>query len=137
MLVADAVERARRHAPDKSFATSLEPCLVRGTPARLDRAVVNLLDNAAKWSPNGAPIEVEVSDGELSVRDHGPGITPADLPFVFDRFYRAEAARGLPGSGLGLAIVRQVAEAHGGTVVAEQPSDGSGARLRLKLPLAD
>ena len=116
MLVEDAVERARRHAPDKVFFTELEPCLVAGVPARLDRAVTNLLDNAAKWSPAGGQIEVRVRDGEVSVRDHGPGHRrDADLPYVFDRFYRAPAARGLPGSGLGLAIVRQVAESHGGS----------------------
>ncbi|HZO58663.1 MAG TPA: HAMP domain-containing sensor histidine kinase [Solirubrobacterales bacterium] len=136
MLVEDAVERARRHAPDKVFFTELSPSLVQGVPARLDRAVTNLLDNAAKWSPSGGQIEVRVRDGEVSVRDHGPGIDEADLPYVFDRFYRAAAARGLPGSGLGLAIVRQVAEWHGGTVVAEQ-AQGGGARLRLRLPVEE
>jgi two-component system, OmpR family, sensor histidine kinase MprB len=134
-LVADAVERARRHAADKVFFTELEPCLVEGVPGRLDRAVTNLLDNAAKWSPAGGQIEVRVRDGEVSVRDHGPGIAESDLPYVFDRFYRAPAARGLPGSGLGLAIVRQVAESHGGTVVAER-ANGGGARMSLKLPIA-
>jgi len=136
MLVADAVERARRHAPDKVFFAELDPSLVKGVPARLDRAVSNLLDNAAKWSPPGGQVEVRVRDGELSVRDHGPGIDDADLPYVFDRFYRATTARGLPGSGLGLAIVRQVAEAHGGTVTAER-ANGGGARLVLRLPVAD
>jgi two-component system sensor histidine kinase MprB len=132
-LVAEAVERARRHASDKVFSTQLEPCLVEGVPGRLDRAVTNLLDNAAKWSPEGGRIEVSVHDGEVTVRDHGPGIADDDLPYVFDRFYRAQAARGLPGSGLGLAIVRQVAESHGGTVVAER-ANGGGARMSLKLP---
>ena len=132
LLVADAVERARRHAPDKSFETRLEPCLVEGVPARLDRAVSNLLDNAAKWSPPGGEIEVRVQGGGVSVRDHGPGIDAADLPFVFDRFYRASAARHLPGSGLGLAIVRQVAESHHGEVAAE-PAD-PGTRLVLRIP---
>jgi two-component system sensor histidine kinase MprB len=135
LLVEDAVNRARRHAPDRVFLTELDRSLVEGVPARLERAVSNLLDNAAKWSPPGGQIEVRVHDGELSVRDHGPGIDEADLPYVFDRFYRATAARGLPGSGLGLAIVRQVAEAHGGTVAAEH-AHGGGARLRLRLPLA-
>ncbi len=135
MLVAEAVERARRRSPDKAFFTDLSPALVQGVPARLDRAVTNLLDNAAKWSPPGGQIEVHVHDGALSVRDHGPGIDEADLPYVFDRFYRAAAARGLPGSGLGLAIVRQVAEWHGGTVTAER-AQGGGARLRLQLPVA-
>jgi two-component system, OmpR family, sensor histidine kinase MprB len=133
MVVEDAVERARRHAPDKRFVTDLEPFLVRGVPARLDRAVSNLLDNAAKWSPSGGRIEVVMRDGEVSVRDHGPGIDEADLPFIFDRFYRASTARGLPGSGLGLAIVRQVAESHGGSVSAESPT-GGGALLRLRVP---
>ena len=99
---------------------------------RLDRAVSNLLDNAAKWSPPGGEIEIGVRDGEVTVRDHGPGIDDEDLPFVFDRFYRALAARGLPGSGLGLAIVRQVAEAHGGEVVAER-AEGGGTLMRLRL----
>jgi two-component system, OmpR family, sensor histidine kinase MprB len=136
LLVADAVERARRHAPDKTFFTDLEPSLVEGVPGRLDRAVANLIDNAAKWSPPGGQIEVSVSGGEVSVRDHGPGIADSDLPHVFDRFYRAPAARGLPGSGLGLAIVRQVAQSHGGTVTAER-ANGGGARMRLTLPVAE
>ena len=135
LLVADAVERAQRHASDMRFVTDLRPTLVVGVPGRLDRAVANLLDNAAKWSPPGSKIDVTVSDGEVVVRDHGPGIEEADLPFVFDRFYRAPSARGLPGSGLGLAIVRQVAESHGGEVRAER-AEGGGARMRLRLPSA-
>jgi two-component system sensor histidine kinase MprB len=133
MLVEEAVDRARRHASDKRFTTDLRPSLVVGVAGRLDRAVSNLLDNAAKWSPPDGEIEVSVRDGELTVRDHGPGIEEADLPFVFDRFYRAPSARGLPGSGLGLAIVRQVAESHRGEVVAER-AEGGGARMRLRLP---
>ena len=105
---------------------------MRGVPASLERAVGNLLDNAVKWSPNGGPVEVTVGGGQVTVRDHGPGVDPDDLPFVFDRFYRARNARGMPGSGLGLAIVRQVAEAHGGQVRAENAPDG-GAFLRLDL----
>jgi two-component system, OmpR family, sensor histidine kinase MprB len=132
-LVAAAVERARRHAPAVVFAPDLEPCVVAGARGRLDRAVANLLDNAAKWSPAGATVEVALRDGELTVRDHGPGIAPEDLPHVFDRFYRATAARGRAGSGLGLAIVRHVAEGHAGTVRAEAAA-GGGALLRLALP---
>jgi two-component system sensor histidine kinase MprB len=133
-LVEDAVERARRHAPATEFALTTERCMVSGSRARLARAVGNLLDNAVKWGPPGAPVEVFVSAGEAIVRDHGPGIAEEDLPHVFDRFYRASAARGLPGSGLGLAIVKHVADAHGGTVVAE-PAPGGGTRLRLALPV--
>jgi two-component system, OmpR family, sensor histidine kinase MprB len=132
-LVAAAVERAARHAPGTRFCCELEPALVVGVPARLDRAVSNLLDNAAKWSPPGEVIDVCLRGGELSVRDHGPGIAAEDLPFVFDRFYRAPGARGRPGSGLGLAIVRQVAVAHGGDVAAGA-APGAGALLVLRLP---
>ena len=135
-LVADAIERARVHAPSIRFAAKLEETLVRGVPARIDRAVANLLDNAAKWSPPGGTVRVEVRDGEVRVRDEGPGIADADLPHVFDRFYRAPGARSLPGSGLGLAIVRQVAESHGGSAVAER-AQGGGAQFRLKLPPAN
>jgi two-component system sensor histidine kinase MprB len=134
-LVACAVERARRHAPDVAFETDLEPCVATGARGRLDRAVANLLDNAAKWSPRGGTVEVVLRDGELTVRDHGPGIAAADLPHVFDRFYRATAARGRAGSGLGLAIVRHVAEGHGGSVRAEA-APGGGALLRLALPVS-
>jgi two-component system sensor histidine kinase MprB len=129
-LVAAAVERARRHAPHVSFLLDAEPALVHGVPPRLDRAVANLLDNAAKYS---ATVEVRLRGGELTVRDFGPGIAPEDRAQVFDRFYRAPEARGRPGSGLGLAIVRQVAESHGGTVSAEA-APGGGALLRLTLP---
>jgi len=131
-LVAEAVDRARHHAPDVVFETQLAPSVVAAVPDRLDRAVSNLLDNAVKWSPDGGPVEVRVADGEVSVRDHGPGIAPADLPHVFDRFYRGGDARGRPGSGLGLAIVRQVAEAHGGAVEAER-AEGGGTLMRLRL----
>ena len=98
----------------------------------IERAVANLLDNAAKWSPAGGSVEVAVQNGSVTVRDHGPGIDEKDLPYVFDRFYRAPSARGMPGSGLGLAIVRQVAKAHGGEVVAER-ADGGGTRMTLRL----
>jgi two-component system sensor histidine kinase MprB len=132
LLVGEAVARARRLHPGREIQTRLAEWLVRGSPGRLDRAVSNLLDNAEKWSPPGRPIEVSVRAGEVVVRDYGPGFSGEDLPRVFDRFYRASSARGLPGSGLGLAIVRQVAEAHGGSVTAAN-AEGGGARLRLAL----
>jgi two-component system sensor histidine kinase MprB len=132
LVAADAVERTRRNRPGIEFKTDLSKSLVHGVPRTIERAVANLLDNAAKWSPPGGEVEVGVRNGELTVRDHGPGIAPEDLPYVFDRFYRASSARGLPGSGLGLAIVRQVAEAHGGQVVAE-PAEGGGTIMRMRL----
>jgi two-component system sensor histidine kinase MprB len=129
-LAGEAVSRAQRHASGVQFKTDLQPCLVKGSPQRLDRALANLLDNAAKWSPKDKPVEVIVRDRELTVVDYGPGFDTEDLPFVFDRFYRADAARRMPGSGLGLAIVRQVCEAHGASVTAEN-ANGGGARLRV------
>jgi two-component system sensor histidine kinase MprB len=133
LLAGDAVRRARLHAPGCRIELASAPCLVRATPTRLDRAIANLLDNALKWSPPGGLVEVDVADGCVRVHDHGPGIAENDLPRVFDRFYRAPSARGLPGSGLGLAIVRQVAETHGGSVHACNGPAG-GAVLTLKLP---
>jgi two-component system sensor histidine kinase MprB len=135
LLVSDAVERARRNRPEVVYSADLEPATIAGVPATIERAVGNLLDNAAKWSPAGAEVEVVLRDGRLTVRDHGPGIAEEDLPYVFDRFYRARAARGMPGSGLGLAIVRQVAESHGGDVVAER-AEGGGTRMVLTLGAA-
>ena len=132
LLTADAVERMRRNQPGVTFTTELSESLVHGVPATIDRAVGNLLENAAKWSPPGGEVEVRVHDGQVTVRDHGPGIDDQDLPHVFDRFYRASSARGMSGSGLGLAIVRQVAEAHGGEVVAER-ADGGGTQMTLRL----
>jgi two-component system sensor histidine kinase MprB len=132
LVAAGAVERTKRNRPGVEFKTDLEESLVYGVPETLDRALGNLLDNAAKWSPPGGEVEIEVHGSEVTVRDHGPGIAEEDLPYVFDRFYRASSARGLPGSGLGLAIVRQVAQAHGGTVVAER-AEGGGTLMRFSL----
>ena len=132
LVAADAVERARRDRPAVTFTTDLRESMVQGIPATIERAVANLLDNAAKWSPPNADVEVAVRDGQISVRDHGPGIDEEDLPYIFDRFYRSRSARGRPGSGLGLAIVRQVADAHAGEVVAEQ-AEGGGTRMTLRL----
>ena len=128
-VVQAAVERTRRRG-EQRFEQELEPTIVRGQPDRINRAVSNLLDNARRWSPSGGTVEVALKDGVLTVRDHGPGFSEADLPFVFDRFYRAENARRLPGSGLGLAIVRQAAEAGGGFTEA-QNAPGGGALLRV------
>lgn len=132
-LVARCVERARLMAPGTDIRLTADSSDIMGVGPQLERAVGNLLDNALKWNADGKPIEVTVAGGEVTVRDFGPGIALADLPYVFDRFYRAESSRSLPGSGLGLAIVRQAAEAHGGAVAAEQ-APGGGALLRMSLP---
>ncbi|MDX6441011.1 MAG: two-component system, OmpR family, sensor histidine kinase MprB [Gaiellaceae bacterium] len=131
-LVESAVERARSRFPNVKFNAELAPTTISGSSERLERAVWNLLENAGKWSAPGATVDVALVDGELRVRDHGPGIAANDKAHVFDRFYRSAAARSLPGSGLGLAIVREVAEAHGGSVSAED-APGGGALLRLRL----
>jgi two-component system sensor histidine kinase MprB len=135
LVTAEAIERTRRNHPGVAVSADLEETLVSGVRAGIERAISNLLDNAAKWSPPGGTVDVALRGGVLTVRDHGDGIAADDLPFVFDRFYRAPAARSMPGSGLGLAIVRQVAESHGGSVVAEE-ADGGGTLLRLVLPLS-
>ncbi len=130
------MERARLHCAGASGSTlgsSRTSCAAQRSVSTAPST--NLLDNAAKWSPAGGAVEVSLHEGELAVRDHGPGIASSDLPRIFDRFYRAPAARGTPGSGLGLAIVRQVADAHGGTVSAEN-AEGGGARFRLVFPPA-
>ncbi len=132
LVTEEAIRRTTRNHPEVPIVARLDPTVVVGVPASLERAIGNLLDNAAKWSPAGATVDVRLAGGELTVRDHGPGIADADLPHIFERFYRATSARGMPGSGLGLAIVRQVAEAHGGVVTAE-PAPGGGTLMRLRL----
>ncbi len=131
-VVADAINDVRGRYPRVRFDAVLEGTTVRGIRPRLLRAVTNLLDNAGKWSPAGGVVEVTVNGAEVSVRDHGPGVAPEDAPRVFDRFWRAPNARSLPGSGLGLSIVKDVAEAHGGSVTLEH-ANGGGARFRLRL----
>jgi two-component system sensor histidine kinase MprB len=133
-VTAEALEAARRDWPKTEFTAQLAGGVVDGNAERLRVAVRNLLDNAAKFGPPEGPVEVRLAGGELTVRDHGPGIAGADLPFVFDRFYRALPARSAPGSGLGLAVVREIATGHGGTVAAE-PARGGGTTMRLALPL--
>ena len=135
-VLAESILRARRNAPGINFEANLRPVLVEGVPARLDRAANNLLDNAARHSPAGGTVEVTVDETGLTVRDHGTGIDPTELPYVFDRFFRGANTRGLQGSGLGLAIVKQVAEQHGGSVSAAN-APGGGAVFRLTLPTVE
>ncbi|HEY4348270.1 MAG TPA: HAMP domain-containing sensor histidine kinase, partial [Gaiellaceae bacterium] len=132
-LIADEVIAVAARRSGREFRVELQPSVVQGSLPALARAITNLVDNALKWGPPGTPVEITVNEGTVRVRDHGPGIDADDLPHVFDRFYRAAAARTLPGSGLGLAIVRQIAEAHGGTITAE-PAAGGGALFTLRIP---
>lgn len=134
-LTRSIVGLAGRNHPSIVFRVDGVPSLIRGAPGRVSRAVSNLIDNAAKWSPPGAEVEIAVRDGTMTVRDHGPGIDPADLPHVFDRFYRSPEARTMPGSGLGLAIVKQVVDSHDGTIRAANAT-GGGARFVLHFPTA-
>ena len=132
-IVEESVARARRDFPEVRFETSLQPVTVDGVPERLGRAVNNLLDNAARHSPLGESVEVSVDVSGVRVRDHGTGVEQADLPYVFDRFFRGKNSRSRQGSGLGLAIVRQVAVQHGGSVEAANAPDG-GAIFHMHLP---
>ena len=129
----ESLARARRNAPGIRFEETLLPTRIDGVPERLGRAINNLLDNAARHSPPGGTVEVQVDPKGVVVRDHGPGVPREDQPYVFDRFFRGRTSRGSQGSGLGLAIVRQVTEQHGGTVSVTNAPDG-GAVFTLRLP---
>ncbi len=132
-ITENALRRARLRGPDLTIDARLAPWYVRAEPASLERAVVNLLDNAVKFSPPRGTVEVRLHDGELTVRDQGPGIPPEDLPHVFERFWRSPSARSLPGSGLGLSIVARTVQHLGGTV-ALHPAPGGGTVAVVRLP---
>jgi len=127
-----ALRRARLRGPELTITADLHPWYVRAEPSALERAIVNILDNAVKFSPEGGTIEVELGSGILTVRDHGPGIPAEELPHVFDRFWRSPSARALPGSGLGLSIVaRTVEQACGEVTLARAEGGGTVATVRL------
>jgi two-component system sensor histidine kinase MprB len=132
-VIEQAVTRVRRRTTTVAFDVHTEPWWVTGDPSALERAVTNLLDNAAKWSPPGGRVRVELTNGTIMVGDQGDGIPEHDLPHVFERFYRSAESRTMPGSGLGLSIVRSVADRHGGAVRAGKGPDG-GAGFWLELP---
>jgi two-component system sensor histidine kinase MprB len=127
----NALKRARLRGPDLQITADLAPWYVQAEPASLERAVVNLFDNAIKFSPAGGTVEVRLTEGELSVRDHGPGISAEDLPHVFDRFWRSPSARSLPGSGLGLSIVARTIQQAGGTVTLHPAPDPAGGTIAV------
>ncbi len=138
VVLGDLVERVAekyRRRSDGPINLATDDTVVRGNVAQLERAVGNLLDNAAKWSPGGEPVDVSVVRGRVTVSDRGPGIDPDDRPHVFERFYRATRDRATPGSGLGLSIVAKIAEGHGGAVFVGDAS--SGAEVGFEIPLRD
>jgi two-component system sensor histidine kinase MprB len=133
VIVHDSVTKVARRAHDVRIEQLISPWWVEADVPALSRAVTNLLDNAVKWSPPGGTVIVQLQDGVLTVADEGPGVAPNDRPHVFDRFYRADGARGLPGSGLGLAIVAQAVQQHGGTISVDEAPSG-GARFDVLIP---
>ncbi|EFE68611.1 sensor histidine kinase [Streptomyces viridosporus] len=132
-VVESALRRARLRGPELTITADVRPWYVRAEPSALERAVVNVLDNAVKFSPEGGTIDVRLTDGVLTVRDHGPGIPVDELPHVFDRFWRSPSARSLPGSGLGLSIVARTVQQAGGEVVLT-PAEGGGTTAVIRLP---
>jgi two-component system sensor histidine kinase MprB len=141
-VVDRSMERVRRRRNDVEFDVAVMPWQVYGDASGLERAVLNLLDNAAKWSPPNARVGVRLTQidpmyAELVVSDHGPGIPPEERRLVFERFFRSTSARAMPGSGLGLAIVKQVVVKHGGTLRVEDTVPGGqppGASMHVVLP---
>jgi two-component system sensor histidine kinase MprB len=133
-LAERVAERAQRRS-GRIVTVSADDTVVVGRAHGLERAISNLVDNALKFDEHGgAPVEILVRHGEVTVFDRGPGVKPDDLPHLFDRFFRSIDARSQPGSGLGLSIVREVAERHGGTVFA-RPRDGGGAAIGFTVPV--
>ncbi|CAL9518631.1 Signal transduction histidine-protein kinase_phosphatase MprB [Streptomyces sp. enrichment culture] len=132
-VVESALRRARLRGPELTITADVRPWYVRAEPSALERAVVNVLDNAVKFSPDGGTVDVRLADGVLTVRDHGPGIPADELPHVFDRFWRSPSARALPGSGLGLSIVARTVQQAGGEVTLV-PAEGGGTAATIRLP---
>lgn len=132
-VVNAALERVRRRGPGLVFDVELNPLYVIGEAETLERAVANLLDNAVKWSPPGGTVRVQLEGTRLRVADQGPGIREEDMPYVFDRFFRSDAARNTPGTGLGLSIVAQTVARHGGHVRVGRSAQG-GAEFTISLP---
>ncbi|MGY5060368.1 HAMP domain-containing sensor histidine kinase [Streptomyces sp. 900105755] len=128
-----ALRRARLRGPELTITADVQPWFVRAEPSALERAIVNILDNAVKFSPEGGKIEVALERGVLTVRDHGPGIAEDELPHVFDRFWRSPSARALPGSGLGLSIVARTVQQAGGDVTLAR-ANGGGTLATVRLP---
>jgi two-component system sensor histidine kinase MprB len=134
-VVSSAIDRVRRRRQDVRIESELSDSLVRGNADLLERAVLNVLDNAVKWTPPDGLVHVSLRDGVITVTDAGPGIPEDDLPHIFERFWRGSSARPVPGSGLGLAIVEQVVTSHGGTVAAHAGAGGVGTVMEIRIPV--
>lgn len=130
-----ALSRVRRRGPGITFAVEMDDSEVLGDASMLERAIINLLDNAVKFTPANGTVWVTLEDGSLTITDSGEGIAEEDLPHIFDRFYRSDRSRNTPGTGLGLAIVSHTADAHNGTVRASN-EPGPGATFVLRIPTA-
>jgi len=133
-VIEQAVRRATSRAPHHTITVDTTPWSTNGDESALETAVLNVLDNAIKFSPPESEIHVRSGPGWLTVTDQGPGLPPTERRQAFDRFWRAPAARALPGSGLGLAIVANTVTAHGGTARFVEPPQERGARIRIELP---
>ncbi|HAB56595.1 MAG: hypothetical protein CL433_11105 [Acidimicrobiaceae bacterium] len=135
-LAAPVVGRQARRTQRTIELDVRQRAVVEARPQAVSRAIRNLVENAAKFSPDETSITVIVDGGAVTVLDAGPGIPEADRSMVFDRFHRVETTRTMPGSGLGLAIVKQVADVHGGSVSATE-APGGGAAVGFVLPTVD
>jgi two-component system sensor histidine kinase MprB len=135
-LAEPIVARARRRSDRVIEIETGRSVVIEARPEAMARAIRNLVDNAAKFSPAGTSIRIEIRGGRLTVHDHGPGVPEGERERIFDRFHRVESSRTLPGSGLGLAIVREVVDAHGGEVFAGPSPDG-GAAIGFAIPTVD
>ncbi len=132
-VVRSALERADSRRLGVTLEASLEPTIIHGSSDELERAIVNVIDNAIKWSPSNGTVRVSLTDGLLQISDDGPGIAPGDRSRVFERFWRADSARSMPGSGLGLAIVADIVQRHRGTVCVEDTA-GPGTTVSISIP---
>jgi two-component system sensor histidine kinase MprB len=133
--MAERVAELTRRRTGREIVVDAAPVVMVGRPGALQRALTNLVENAAKFSPEPGAIRLRVTSERITVLDRGPGLAEDDIDRIFHRFYRATSARSLPGSGLGLAIVKEVAESHGGEVFARNRAGADGgAEIGFTLP---
>lgn len=137
-VVGSAIGRMEEQLGDRPLAVQLPEAWIPLDPVLFEQVLVNLLDNAVKFSPPEAPIEIQGwvtgTQATLLVADRGPGVSPGEEEQIFDKLFRGKRTSGTPGAGLGLAICRGIIQAHGGTIrVAARP--GGGSQFIIELPL--